>query len=276
MRLLFAEDDRQLRASITRGLREAAYTVDQAATGTQALALAADGSYDALILDVLLPGKDGIAVCRTLRERGNQLPILMLTALDGVDQRIAGLDAGADDYLTKPFDFGELLARLRALTRRRGDDPPPRLVVGDLVIDTLRHTARRGVRDIPLTATEFAFVVYMARNAGRVVSRADLLAHVWGDTRATFSNILDVYASRLRHKLDDGETEALFSTVRGSGFLLEAPIPGKPAKSPSAARTKSAVATAPQKPSAPRAPRAPRAARAARAARATRGKRRPE
>lgn len=272
MRLLFAEDDRQLRASITRGLREAAYVVDQAATGTQALALAlaSDGSYDALILDVLLPGKDGIDVCRTLRERGNQLPILMLTALDGVDQRIAGLDAGADDYLTKPFDFGELLARLRALTRRRGDDPPPRLVVGDLVIDTLRHTARRGAREIPLTATEFAFVVYMARNAGRVVSRAELLSHVWGDTRATFSNILDVYASRLRHKIDDGEAVAFFSTVRGSGFLLEAPVTTKPAKSPSAARTKSPVATAPKKPS------APRAARAARAAQAKRGKRRPE
>ena len=143
-------------------------------------------------------------------------------------------------------------------------------MVGDLVIDTLRHTARRGAREIPLTATEFAFVVYMARNAGRVVSRAELLSHVWGDTRATFSNILDVYASRLRHKIDDGEAVALFSTVRGSGFLLEAPVTTKPAKSPSAARTKSPVATAPKKPS------APRAARAARAAQAKRGKRRPE
>ncbi|HMA25256.1 MAG TPA: response regulator, partial [Gemmatimonadaceae bacterium] len=121
MRILFAEDDRQLRTSIVRGLREESYAVDQAGTGPQALSLAAASEYDAVILDVLLPGKDGLAVCRAIREQGSRVPILMLTALDGVEQRIAGLDAGADDYLTKPFDFGELWARLRALTRRRGE-----------------------------------------------------------------------------------------------------------------------------------------------------------
>jgi two-component system copper resistance phosphate regulon response regulator CusR len=147
----------------------------------------------------------------------------MLTALDEVDQRIAGLDAGADDYLTKPFDFGELLARLRALTRRRGDVMPSELVVGDLVIDTARHSVRRNRRDIALTGKEFAFLLHLARNAGRVVSRAELMAHVWDDTRATFSNIIDVYASRLRRKIDDGEKVALFTTVRGTGFVLEAP-----------------------------------------------------
>src|SRR4051794_11611648 len=148
MHILFAEDDRQLRTSITRGLREASYTVDQAATGPQAMALVATNEYDALILDVLLPGKTGIAICEEIRELGKRVPILMLTAVDGVEQRIAGLDAGADDYLTKPFDFGELLARLRAITRRKSDAAPTRLVIGDLVVDTQRHRVRRGDREI--------------------------------------------------------------------------------------------------------------------------------
>ena len=240
MRILLAEDDRQLRLSITRGLREASYEVDQAGSGVQALALAASAEYDAVILDVLLPGKSGLAVCRAVREQGNRVPILMLTALDGVDQRIAGLDAGADDYLTKPFDFGELLARLRALTRRGGEVPPPRLVVADLVVDTLRHAVRRGDRDVALTGKEFAFLLHLARNAGRVVSRADIVASVWGDARNTYSNILDVYASRLRRKIDDGAPVALFMTVRGIGFMLKAPEAAKaarPAKT-SGARTR--------------------------------------
>jgi DNA-binding response OmpR family regulator len=222
MRLLFAEDDRQLRTSITRGLREASYAVDQAATGAQALTLASTNEYDAIVLDVLLPGKSGIVVCRAIREKGNRVPILMLTALDGIEQRIEGLDAGADDYLTKPFDFGELLARLRALTRRRGDVSSSLIVVGDLTIDTARHSVRRGDRDITLTAKEFAFLLHLARNAGRVVTRAELVTNVWDDTN-TYSNIIDVYASRLRRKIDDGENVALFNTLRGTGFLLEAP-----------------------------------------------------
>jgi two-component system copper resistance phosphate regulon response regulator CusR len=230
MRLLFAEDDRQLRASVVRGLREAAYAVDQADTGAQALTLAAAHEYDAIILDVLLPGKSGIDVCRAIRERGNAVPILMLTALDGVEERIKGLDAGADDYLTKPFDFGELLARLRAISRRRGEVSAPELEVGDLVIDTRRQTVRRGRRDIVLTAKEFALLLHLARNAGRVVSRAELMEHVWEDERGSYSNIIDVYASRLRRKIDDGEKAALFTTVRGSGFVLEAPAPKPAAK----------------------------------------------
>jgi DNA-binding response OmpR family regulator len=223
MRILFAEDDRQLRTSIVRGLREASYAVDQAGTGPQASSLAAANEYDVIILDVLLPGKDGLAVCRSIREQGNQVPILMLTALDGVDQRIAGLDAGADDYLTKPFDFGELLARLRALTRRRGDVVPATLVIGDLAIDTSRRSVRRNGREIALTAKEFALLLHLARNAGRVVSRAELMSHVWDDARNTYSNIIDVYASRLRRKIDEGEKVALFTTIRGSGFMLEVP-----------------------------------------------------
>jgi two-component system copper resistance phosphate regulon response regulator CusR len=152
----------------------------------------------------------------------------MLTALDAVEDRIAGLDSGADDYLTKPFDFGELLARLRALTRRRGEVMAPRIVVGDLVIDTLRHSVNRNGRDIALTAKEFSFLLHLARSAGRVVSRAELMAHVWDDARNTYSNIIDVYASRLRRKIDDGEKVALFTTMRGSGFVLEAPATPAP------------------------------------------------
>jgi two-component system copper resistance phosphate regulon response regulator CusR len=223
MRLLLAEDDRPLRTSIVRGLKEAAYEVEQAATGPNALTLSEAGPYDAVILDVLLPGMSGVDVCRAIRTRGDRVPILMLTALDAVEHRIAGLDAGADDYLTKPFDFGELLARLRALTRRSTDTLTPTVVVGDLVIDTDRHTVRRGTRDITLTATEFAFLLHLAKNAGRVVSRADLMAHVWEDHRNTYSNIIDVYASRIRRKIDDGEAEALFTTLRGTGFVLQPP-----------------------------------------------------
>lgn len=223
MRILLAEDDPHLLTSIARGLREASHEVDTALTGPDALALADARVHDVIVLDVLLPGLSGLAVCEAIRQRGDRVPILMLTALDAVEHRIAGLDAGADDYLTKPFDFGELLARLRAIARRRGERAPSRLVLGDLVIDPERHTVRRGERDIPLTAREFALLAYLAAHAGRVVSRAELMEHVWDDHPDRYSNIIDVYASRLRRKIDEGEVVALFTTVRGVGFLLEAP-----------------------------------------------------
>ncbi len=232
MRLLFAEDDRQLRASVARGLKEERYAVDQASTGSQAMSLAAASEYDAIILDVMLPGASGIVVCRTIRERGSRVPILMLTALDAVENRIAGLDAGADDYLIKPFDFGELLARLRALIRRRGEVMSTQLIVGDLVVDMARHTVRRGTRDIALTAKEFSFLAYLARNAERVVSRAELLTHVWDEAKPSYSNIIDVCASRLRRKIDDGESVAMFTTLRGTGFVLATPPPTKSAATP--------------------------------------------
>jgi two-component system copper resistance phosphate regulon response regulator CusR len=222
MRILLAEDDRHLLTSIARGLREASYDVDLATAGPEALALAQAQRYDVIVLDVLLPGMSGLQLCQAIRERGDRVPILMLTALDAVEHRIAGLDAGADDYLTKPFDFGELLARLRAITRRRSDRTPSRLVVGDLVIDHERHTVHRGTRAITLTAREFALLVYLAGNAGRVVSRAELMEQVWDDNPDRYSNIIDVYASRLRRKIDDGETVSLFATVRGVGFVLRA------------------------------------------------------
>ena len=223
MHLLFAEDDKQLLTAVSRGLREAGHVVDQAMTGNQAHALAQEHDYDVIILDVLLPGKSGIVVCKAIREAGNRVPILMLTALDAVEQRIAGLDAGADDYLTKPFDFGELLARLRALDRRHRDTAPPRFVIGDLEIDNVRRTVRRGGRQILLTAREFNLLQFLAQNAGRVVTRAELMEHVWDDTQTNYSNIIDVYAGRLRRKIDDGEHDAMFATVRGVGFKLEMP-----------------------------------------------------
>ena len=223
VRTLLAEDDAQLRESIARGLLEADYTVDHAATGTQALDLVSANEYDVIVLDVLLPGHDGKYVCRAIRASGSRVPILMLTALDAVEDRIAGLDAGADDYLTKPFDFGELLARLRALTRRSAEPAAAaRLVVGDLAIDTVGHTVRRNRRDISLTPKEFALLAYLARNAGRVVTRAELITHVWDDAN-TYSNIIDAYAARLRRKIDHGEKVPLLTTLRGSGFILEAP-----------------------------------------------------
>ena len=222
MRILLAEDDRHLLTSIARGLREASHTVDEALTGGEALTLALAHEYDAVILDVLLPGQSGLQICQAIRRRGDPVAILMLTALDAVEHRIAGLDAGADDYLTKPFDFGELLARLRAITRRHGDRTPARLVVGDLAIDFERHTVRRGQREIILTAREFALLSHLALNAGRVVSRAELMEEVWEDARGSYSNIIDVYASRLRRKIDDGEKVALVSTVRGVGFMIDA------------------------------------------------------
>ncbi len=223
MRILLAEDDPHLLTSIARGLKEATHEVDPAMTGPEALALAEARVHDVIVLDVLLPGLSGLAVCEAIRQRGDRVPILMLTALDAVEHRIAGLDAGADDYLTKPFDFGELLARLRAISRRRGERAPSRLVVGDLVIDPERYTVRRGERDIPLSAREFALLAYLAAHAGRVVSRAELMEHVWDNHPDRYSNIIDVYASRLRRKIDEGEAVALFTTVRGVGFLLEAP-----------------------------------------------------
>jgi DNA-binding response OmpR family regulator len=223
VRILLAEDERQLREAIARGLREHSYSVDEVGDCDQTLYRAAFASYDAVILDVLMPGGDGMEVCRVLRRRGYQVPILMLTARDALEDKISGLDAGADDYLTKPFEFGELLARLRALLRRRGEVLPAILVVGDLVVDTTRQTARRGSRSILLTTKEFAFLEYLARHSGRIVSRAELSMHVWDDSHNPFSNLIDVYASRLRRKINSGGETPLLSTHRGVGHMLAAP-----------------------------------------------------
>jgi len=227
MRLLFAEDDQQLRETVARGLREHAFAVDAVADGSAAIAQTAANEYDAVILDIVMPKRDGLEVCKELRRRRMSVPILLLTARDSVDDKITGLDAGADDYLTKPFAFGELLARVRALTRRREAVLPATLVVGDLEVDTRRQSARRGAREIPLTAKEYAFVEHLARNAGRIVSRSELVAHVWDENHEPMGNVIDVYVSRLRRKIDAGETVPLLHIRRGAGIMLGDTIRGE-------------------------------------------------
>ncbi len=225
MRLLLVEDDLGLAAALVRGLRDAAYAVDRATDGEAALELAAVNDYDAVVLDVMLPLRDGFDVCRALRARGAALPILMLSARDEVADRVTGLDAGADDYLPKPFSFAELLARLRALLRRGSVILPEEIRVADLVIDTRRQQARRGNRDILLTAKEYAFLELLARNVGTVVSRTEICAHVWDDNHDPASNAIEVYVNRLRHKIDHGATRPLIHTRRGAGYVLAASVP---------------------------------------------------
>lgn len=222
MRLLLVEDEPKLAFAVSRGLRAEGYAVDVASDGDDALMRAAVWSYDAVVLDLMLPVRDGFEVCRSLRERGSWVPILMLTARVGVEDRIAGLDAGADDYLPKPFAFGELLARVRALVRRTPHERPTSLVVGDLVVDPGTHAVSRGANQVGLTAREFAVLEYLARRPRQVVSRGELLDHVWDANYLGSTNIVDVHVGHLRRKLrlpsDRGE---LIRTVRGVGFVLE-------------------------------------------------------
>ena len=219
MRLLLAEDDVYLSAMLAKGLREHAYAVDVAADGEAAAYQAAVNDYDLVILDVLMPKRDGFDVCRDLRRRGQTMPVLMLTAKDEVADRVQGLDAGADDYLAKPFDFTELLARLRALLRRAREVRPEEITIGDLVVDTRGQVARRAGKIIPLTTKEYTLLEYLARNAGRVVGRADICAHVWDDNHDPFSNAIEVYINRLRRKVDGGHAP-LIHTRRGAGYIL--------------------------------------------------------
>ncbi len=221
MRVLLVEDEPSAAHVLAKGLREQTYAVDVAADGETALFQVGTTDYDAVILDVMLPVKDGFTVCRTIRESGSAVPILMVTARDAVDARIEGLDCGADDYLVKPFDFGELLARLRALVRR-GRLPllPERLVVGPLALDTRSRRVRLRNRDVLLTAKEYALLEYLARRAGDVVSRADIAEHVWDEHYDPMSNVVDVYVQRLRRKLDHGGSESLIRTRRGEGYQL--------------------------------------------------------
>lgn len=222
MRLLFAEDDPNLRDAIARGLREHAYVVTVVADGEAAFVEAMTHRYDAIILDVMLPRRTGLDVCATLRARGQQTPILLLTARGSVEDKVSGLDAGADDYLTKPFAIQELLARVRALGRRRGEVVPSTIHVGDLEIDTRSHIVRRGARTLDLTAREYAFLAYLGRHTGRVVSRAELSAEIWDDNHDPSANLIDVYVSRIRRKLDAAGTAPLLHTRRGLGVILSA------------------------------------------------------
>jgi DNA-binding response OmpR family regulator len=222
MRLLLVEDDSRIARFVAKGLREQAYAVDIVTTGDDALYQAEINTYDLVILDVMIPGRDGFAVCREMRKSGKRMPILMLTARDAVEDRITGLDHGADDYLTKPFEFRELLARLRALLRRSGDLHPPRIVVADLVLDTAGQSVSRAGRNIPMTAKEYALLEFLARNAGRVVGRAEIAEHVWDETFDAFSNLIEVYMNRIRRKVDAGAAVPLLHTRRGAGYMLGA------------------------------------------------------
>ncbi len=224
MRVLLVEDEPHAAQVLAKGLREQSYAVDVAADGDKALFQVGTTDYDALILDVMLPKADGFTVCRAIRDAGNAIPILMLTARDSVESRIEGLDCGADDYLVKPYDFGELLARLRALIRR-GRQPvlPERFVVGPLTIDTRSRRALLRNQEVPLTAKEYALLEYLARRAGDVVSRSDIAEHVWDEHYDPLSNVVDVYIQRLRRKLDAPGQESLIRTRRGEGYQLTAP-----------------------------------------------------
>ncbi len=220
MRLLVVEDDPRLARLIARGLREEAYAVDVCENGLDAIVQAVVNTYDAIILDVMLPGIDGFGVVSTLRARNVRTPVLMLTSRDAVADRIAGLDRGADDYLTKPFDFGELLARLRALLRRPEALQAMLVRVRDCEIDLQSHAVSRAGVPIALTAKEYALLELLARRVGNVVSRADIVAHVWDDNHDPFTNAVEVYVNRLRGKIDRAPWPPLIHTRRGAGYML--------------------------------------------------------
>jgi DNA-binding response OmpR family regulator len=228
VRVLLVEDEPNAARVLAKGLREQAYAVDTAADGETALFQIGTTDYDAVILDVMLPARDGFAVCRSVRAGGSSVPILMLTARDTVDARIEGLDCGADDYLVKPFDFGELLARLRALIRR-GRQPlvPEKLTAGPVTLETRSRLVRVRGRDVALTAKEYAFLEYLVRHAGDVVTRSEIAEHVWDEHYDPLSNVVDVYIQRLRRKLDVPGRESLIRTRRGEGYQLMAP-PAEP------------------------------------------------
>jgi DNA-binding response OmpR family regulator len=217
---LLVEDEPRVAGFLAKGLREQAYAVDIARDGREALYYAGENDYDLVILDVMLPVKDGYAVCREIRGAGVRTPILMLTARDAVDDRVAGLDSGADDYLTKPFDFKELLARLRALSRRSAQIRPERIRIADLTLNTANHTAARAGKPISLTAKEYALLEFLILNQDRIVNREQIAQHVWDESFDPFSNIIDVYIRRLRTKIDAGFDRPLIHTRRGAGYIL--------------------------------------------------------
>lgn len=222
LRILLVEDERNAAGMLAKGLRERAYAVDVALDGDDALYRLSINSYDLVLLDLMLPRKDGYAVCRELRGTGSMVPILMLTARDAVSDRVAGLDAGGDDYLIKPFEFDELLARVRALLRRGPALRPETIQVGDLVIETQAHRVRRAARYINLTSKEYALLDYLARHAEHVIGRAEIAEHVWDENFDPFSNLIEVYIQRLRRKIDEQHDYKLLHTIRGEGYMLSA------------------------------------------------------
>jgi DNA-binding response OmpR family regulator len=224
LRILLVEDEPSAARMLAKGLREHTYAVDVAADGDRALYQSGINDYDLIILDVMLPRMSGFDVCRELRAAGSAVPVLMLTARDAIDDRVEGLDTGADDYLTKPFDFRELLAHVRALLRRGQALQPDVIQFDDLEIDTRTRAVKRGGRGVYLTAKEYALLEYLARRAGAVVSRAEIAEHVWDENFDPFSNLIEVYVQRLRRKIDDGASMKLLHTRRGEGYALAAGV----------------------------------------------------
>jgi DNA-binding response OmpR family regulator len=222
VRVLIVEDERRLAELLARGLREAGHVVDVRHTGTDGLQAALSGDHDSMVLDVMLPGLDGIAVCQEIRSRGRTVPVLMLTARGGIPDRVAGLDAGADDYLPKPFSFDELLARLRALHRRTTDAAAADLHAGDLVLDPGRRRVFRGTAEIVLSAREFDVLALLLSRAGRCVTRYEILSEVWDGETDLRSNVIDVYIASLRAKVDKPFGRHAIETLRGAGYRLQA------------------------------------------------------
>jgi two-component system copper resistance phosphate regulon response regulator CusR len=222
VRILLVEDEVDAAQMLAKGLREHGHAVDVSHDGATALERTAVNDYDLLVLDVMLPRLSGLEVCRAVRRSGSAVPILMLTARDAVESRVAGLDAGADDYLTKPFAFDELLARVRALGRRMPVVRHERVVIGDLTIDTRAKTVARDGRTLDLTAKEFALLDYLAQRQGEVVGRAEIAEHVWDESFDPFSNVIEVYVQRLRRKTEAHGGGRLIYTRRGQGYILTA------------------------------------------------------
>jgi len=221
MRILLVEDEKNVAAFIKKGLGEEAYAVDIARDGNEGLLMAALTDFDLIILDIMLPGMNGIELCKNLRNKGIKKPILMLTAVDSVESKVEGLESGADDYLSKPFAFKELLARIKALLRRM-PDITSELSLDDLMIDLLARRVFRGKREIDLTQKEFAMLECLLRNKGRVLSRTQMIENIWGYDFAPGTNIVDVYIKSLREKIDTGFGKKLIHTVRGFGYVLKA------------------------------------------------------
>jgi two-component system, OmpR family, response regulator len=219
---MIVEDEERMAALLRRGLRAEGFAVDVAYTGEDALEKARDAAYDAIVLDVMLPGQDGFETCRSMRKSGVWAPVLMLTARDSVDDRVAGLDAGADDYLVKPFAFAELLARLRALVRRGRPERPSVLAAGDLRLDPATRRVERGDAEIHLSGKEFALLAVFMRRPEEVLSRAELLGGGWDENHQSQSNVVDVYVRRLRRKIDEPFGRRSLETVHGAGYRLRA------------------------------------------------------
>jgi DNA-binding response OmpR family regulator len=221
MRVLLVEDEHKIASYVKRGLQESGYAVDSVFNGRDALDWTGAAPYDLIILDIMLPGIDGLAVCRELRQRGDRTPVLMLTARDDIDDRVNGLDAGADDYLVKPFAMKELLARLRALTRRSPEQPKASVLsYADLTMDPRTHQVRRAGQLIPLALKEFSVLECLLREPGRVLTRAQIAEHVWSYDTLNQSNVVDVYVRNLWRKIDEPFKQKLIYTVRGVGYCL--------------------------------------------------------